>query len=566
MSAIGRALMRRPTTAGMAVATVFWWFSLVPSLLPRTWMTQAAISAICVGIGYAIGTAFGWLVRRIREDTGRPPLSWSLPWIPFAVGAGLLLIVGCIFWVRWQNQQRELVDMDSLAAVSVIPMLLLTVVLTFVLGMIGRLIGGAVRRLDRWNRRHLPGVLALPTTIILVVLVAGLVFRDVIVDTFVDWADRTYSLVDNGTDAGTEQPTVSTVSGSPDSLVAWDDLGRQGRNFVAQSTSQQHLQEFATEIGEDPDDVVAPVRAYAGIKSSENVAERAQLAVEDLKRAGGFDREVLVVATATGTGWIDPDAARGVELMHGGDTAIVSMQYSFLPSWIAFLTDLDRASNAGAELFDAVYTEWIALPEDDRPLLISFGISLGSFGAAGAFTGQEAGTSIANMVARSDGALFVGTPYHTELLRQLVGERDPDSPAWAPQIGDGRTVRFETRDPNQPEPSGPWDEPRVLFFQHPSDPVVHWYYNWFWSTPEWMDEPRGYDVPARAGWFPIVTGVQGVFDLMAGFSAPPGHGHDYAPDYPVAWSGVVPPAGWTDEDTEALEAFTQALRDADVDD
>lgn len=47
---------------------------------------------------------------------------------------------------------------------------------------------------------------------------------------------------------------------------------------------------------------------------------------------------------------------------------------------------------------------------------------------------------------------------------------------------------------------------------------------------------------------------------MAGFGAPPGHGHDYRLDYPAAWADLVPPEGWTAEDTAALEAFTQAER------
>jgi uncharacterized membrane protein len=269
-----------------------------------------------------------------------------------------------------------------------------------------------------------------------------------------------------------------------------------------------------------------------------------------------------VVATSTGTGWIDPDASRALELMHGGDTAIVSMQYSFLPSWISFITDLDRAETAGAELFEAVYDEWIDRPAQDRPRLIAFGLSLGAYGGTGAFTGLEAGTSISNLVSRTDGALFVGTPYATPLLRQFVDDRDEGSPAWAPIVEEGRSVRFGTRDPDQPQASGPWDEPRVLMFQHPSDPVVHWYYDWFWSPPAWMDDPRGFDVPVRSTWFPIVTGVQGVFDLMAGFSAPPGHGHDYRLDYPSTWAAVAAPEEWDDDDTAALEAFTQAERDA----
>ena len=570
---IGRALFRRPTTPGVLVAALFWWFSLVPTLMPRGAISQAAISALCLAIGYSLGTLGGWVVRRVRGD--RPPLTspllerWAqlhperLPtWAAIAVPAAALVIVGCLFWVRWQNQQRELLEMDDLTAAAVIPMIVLTVVLTVVLVMIGRLIGGGVRRFDRWNHRHLPGALALPTTIVLVIVVTGFLLRNVAADNFVSWADSTFSLVDGGTNDGTEQPTAATVSGSPDSLTDWDDLGLPGREFVANATSSADLVAFASSVGADPDAIVAPVRAFAGIESADDVDERARLAVAELERAGGFEREVLVVATSTGTGWIDPDASRSLELMHGGDTAIVSMQYSFLPSWISFITDLDRASDAGAILYRAVYDEWSSRPEAERPRLIAFGLSLGSFGGTAAFTGQDAPTSIANIVSRSDGALFVGTPYATELLRQLVDERDDGSPAWAPIVDEGSTLRFGTRDPDQPSPSAVWNEPRVLFFQHPTDPVTHWNYDWLWSRPDWMDDPRGYDVPGRAGWFPIVTGVQGVFDLMAGFSAPPGHGHDYRLDYPTAWADIVAPHDWTDDDTAALEGFTADERAA----
>jgi len=76
--------------------------------------------------------------------------------------------------------------------------------------------------------------------------------------------------------------------------------------------------------------------------------------VAELERTGGFDRSVLVVATSTGTGWIDPDAAEALEMLHHGDTAIASIQYSFLPSWISFLIDLGLASEAGSELRNAV--------------------------------------------------------------------------------------------------------------------------------------------------------------------------------------------------------------------
>jgi len=36
-----------------------------------------------------------------------------------------------------------------------------------------------------------------------------------------------------------------------------------------------------------------------------------------------------------------------LELLHAGNTAIVSQQYSFLPSWAAFIVHRDRAAEAG---------------------------------------------------------------------------------------------------------------------------------------------------------------------------------------------------------------------------
>ena len=69
--------------------------------------------------------------------------------------------------------------------------------------------------------------------------------------------------------------------------------------------------------------------------------------------------------------------------------------------------------------------------------------------------------------------------------------------------------------------------------------------------------PKGYDVLARAGWFPIVTGLQEVADLIAGFSAPSGYGHNYAIDYAIdfvsGWAAVAPPARWTEADSARLQ-------------
>ena len=79
-----------------------------------------------------------------------------------------------------------------------------------------------------------------------------------------------------------------------------------------------------------------------------------------------------------------------------------------------------------------------------------------------------------------------------------------------------------------------------------------------WSPPEWTDQPRGYDVSPQATWFPIVSGVAAVADLVAQLSTPPGFGHVYDGDYLDGWARVAPPDGWTVDDTERLEAFLTA--------
>ena len=85
-----------------------------------------------------------------------------------------------------------------------------------------------------------------------------------------------------------------------------------------------------------------PIRVYAGLDSAPSARERAALAVQELERTGAFDRAVLGVVTATGTGWVDENVTASLEYMYGGDTALVSMQYSYLPSWLSFMVDQSK--------------------------------------------------------------------------------------------------------------------------------------------------------------------------------------------------------------------------------
>ena len=92
-----------------------------------------------------------------------------------------------------------------------------------------------------------------------------------------------------------------------------------------------------------------PIRIYAGLRLRRNTRRRGRSSwsVRDCERTGAFDRIGAAIIPTTGTGWVDPAAARAIESMYNGDTALVAMQYSYLPSWISFLADRGEAAAAG---------------------------------------------------------------------------------------------------------------------------------------------------------------------------------------------------------------------------
>ena len=99
----------------------------------------------------------------------------------------------------------------------------------------------------------------------------------------------------------------------------------------------------------------------SGLNSAETAEERAALALAEMQRTGAFDRSLLVIATPTGTGWVDPAAMLPLEIMHGGDVASVSVQYSYLPSWLSLLVQPEYGEETADAVFRAVYGHWRSL-------------------------------------------------------------------------------------------------------------------------------------------------------------------------------------------------------------
>jgi uncharacterized membrane protein len=323
-------------------------------------------------------------------------------------------------------------------------------------------------------------------------------------------------------------------------LVKWEDLGHQGRVFVSGGPTEEQLQEFN---GTKP---IPPIRAYAGLGSADGIRAIAQKAADELKRTGGLDRAVVAVATTTGTGWINEAEAGALEYMYNGNTAIVSMQYSFLPSWLSFLVDKENARQAGQALFEAVDEMVKEMPEGKRPKLVVFGESLGSFGGEAPFL------SLNNLIARTDGALFSGPTFNNTIWTDLTRNRDPGSPEWLPIYDKGEYVRFAAKPENLGRPADPWRTPKTVYLQHASDPIAWWTPDLLFTKPDWLREPRGYDVSPRMEWIPIVTFLQVSADMAVAVDVPDGHGHVYVRDVANAWAAILQPPGWTPEKTELL--------------
>jgi len=343
-------------------------------------------------------------------------------------------------------------------------------------------------------------------------------------------ADAVFLKVDSLIDEGIQQPVDAGASGSQESLIAWDSIGRRGKEFIVGGPTAERIGEFVGHTA------MRPVRVYVGLRCEETASDRAALALKELIRVGGFERSVLVVATPTGTGWLDPGAVDTLEYLHGGDTAIVSMQYSYLPSWITILVEPEGSRDAARVLFDEVYGHWRTLPRHRRPKLYLHGLSLGALGSE---TCADLFTLFEDPI---QGGVWSGPPFPSTKWRAITNGRNPDSPAWLPTFRDGTMVRVTGRENALPQAGERWGPMRFVYIQHASDPMTFFSPDLLFRKPEWLAAERGPDVSPYLTWYPVITFLQVAFDLPMATSVPHGYGHNIAASsYIDAWTEVTEP-------------------------
>ena len=535
--------------SGSLGALIAFALALTPSLLPRPAMYIGAIAGISALLGYGVGVLLAWVLRKV--GVRRPSaLVRQRAWVVLAIAAPVVIVLALVLGGIWQEQVRELVGEEP-APESMPVAFVIAVVVFALLTALSKAIRAGSGWLTRQIGRIMPIAVARAVAIVLIVGVAWWVASGVLAKQFVASMDTVYSAQNDTTEDGVVQPTSPLRSGSPDSLMPWDTLGRQGRTFVSGGPTVEQIATFQRDerTGGNAGDTTAlePIRVYAGLQSADDAHARAELAVRELERTGAFDRAVLVVAGATGTGWLEPQGVDSIEYMWGGNTAIVTSQYSFLPSWISFLVDQDRASDAGRELFDAVHAKWSALPANDRPKLIAYGLSLGSFSIQAAFGSSGALTGL------TDGALLVGTPNFAEPWRAITNSREPGTPEWLPVYRGGEHIQFMANEAAGPrDADNAWGSPRVLYLQHPNDPVVWWSWDLLAQRPDWLVQ-KAPNIASAMVWIPGITFLQVTIDQFFGVDVPVGQGHNYANNMAIGWAEVTQPPGWTPADTEVLQ-------------
>lgn len=546
-----RRFLRSLSEFGLMLGTLFLAASLTPSLVPRHFAVQGLLSGLSFAAGYGIGEAMRWLWHWLEL----PPLRQSRALLLAKLAGALACLGVAAFFLwhasEWQNSIRALMEMEPVETVRPYSVAAIALAVFLAIILIVRLFLLAVRAISGWLDLHVPRRVSMLIALVLTSWVFWAIGSGVLLNAGLRALDTSYRQLDALLEDDIERPADPLMAGSPASLLRWEELGRTGRAMVAAGPARSDIEAFAGEPA------MTPLRVYVGMRAGETVHERAALALAELIRVGGFERSVLVIATPTGTGWIDPASQQALEYLHRGDVATVAVQYSYLASWLALLVDPELGSETAQAVFDAIYGHWRELPSGSRPDLYLHGLSLGAYNS-------DRSMDLFQVIDDPfQGAFWAGPPFQTPEWRRATAQREPGSPAWLPRLRADSPVRF-TAQRNHLGPAAEGDEAdwegfRIAFLQYASDPVTFFDPAAAWRPPNWMQRPYGPDVSPRLEWYPVVTMLQLLVDMMTATTTPMGYGHVYAPEHYIdGWIAVTRPPGWSAPDIARLKTMLAA--------
>jgi len=313
-------------------------------------------------------------------------------------------------------------------------------------------------------------------------------------------------------------PASPLVSGGPGSHVDFRTLGRQGRRTVGTVLRPEWIE---TVMGEP---ATAPIRLYVGVDSVPDDGGCVRLALDELERAGAFDRGLLLLIAPTGTGYVNHVAVEAAEYLSRGDIASLTIQYAKRPSVLS----LDRRAVGSRRLrllIDAVHARLRERPVARRPRVVLFGESLGAWTSQDVFLGQGTDGLLERGIG---GALWIGTPFRSKWKQQVLhgggGHVDRELVGVFDHFG-------------QVEELSRVERKRLRYFlvTHHDDPVAHWGLDLLVQSPPWLDAAnRPPRIPPTQRWVTPLTFVETFVDMKNASAVVPGvleaRGHDYRGD------------------------------------
>ncbi len=543
-----RGLRRLPKNYGPGVlgAEIATWGAISPSLLPHSWWAVAANVAICQGVGHAAGNLVNQTVARGVRSSGivRDPRVGR--WSNTALHWGMSIVTTATFIQSARRHAKQIAMVGGDDEFKVSESLIGITVGTLGYGAIlatGEALQSVIDTAAELLGKRLPPVTSWP----LAVLAAGglfTLFTDrLVIRSFLSRAYKQAEELDREFMQGADRPAEPERSGSVHSEESWATMGRQGRAVVAGGPRRRDIELVMRDRAEEP------IRVFIGLDDARSYEDMVAAALREMDRTNAWSRRHIAVMSAAGTGWINDFLTSGFEFIGRGDTAIVAMQYSYLPSAYSYLADRDSPVRSSRLLIEAIRGRLREMPESGRPMLYVAGESLGAYGVTDAFdTVEEFLDGIA-------GGVFTGVPGFARSHTELTINRDPGSPQRLPIVDGGRHIRFAAHPSHidhdfEGKPyASEWEAPRAVFAQHASDPVVWWDWKLIFRVPDWLNEPgsRGVpapreqhlDVPHTLRWAPFITFWQVGMDQLASKGFPSPHGHNYHDETVAYWSAVM---------------------------
>ena len=352
--------------------------------------------------------------------------------------------------------------------------------------------------------------------------------------------------------AYSEPPVSEFVSGGPNSISPFFEVGLQGRRFLTDVVTPDLIESTLGEKAE-----AYPIRAFVGVNSEPLYPSgRSEMMLDELERLGAFDRKYLLLVSPTGTGWVDQTMIESAEILTRGDIATACIQYGRGPSFLEVQkVHLGRTQFRG--LLWGVKMRLDGMPEDKRPKVLVFGESLGSWSSSDVVMHQGIEGFDHYGIDR---ALWFGLVGLAKWSK--TGMRQGSSALVPP----GTVEAFDNFDEYENLPAEERKKLRAVIVDHDNDPIAQMSFRWAVKRPPWLDgSARGRNVPEGMQWIPLITFVQIMVDAMNAMRTVPGQfksfGHDYRGDTAHFVHAAYQLADVTDSQ---MEAVVETLRQLEL--